>query len=131
DEATVPVAGVEPVAAAQRMVAAVRPAAPARGLAAGEMLARHPPLRDLLGPGRIREIEDDDDVADEPVLLGRDVGVAAVAIEAMRAARAVMADLARPGLVRNVVDLDAAGEVGRPLAAGGAVELVVHQHDVA
>src|SRR6266568_3370060 len=80
-KATMPVAGIEPVAAAQRMMAAVAAAEPTCRLAAFGPLPGHPPAGDRLGPRRVGEVEDDDNVADKAVLLRRDVGVGAVRIE--------------------------------------------------
>src|SRR4029077_18776525 len=82
-EAAMPIARVEPVAAAQRMMAAMPAPLPGRGLAAGGPLPRHPPFRDRLGPVRVGEVEDHDDVADIALFLRRDVGVGAVRIEAV------------------------------------------------
>src|SRR5216684_4521494 len=72
-KAAMPVAGIEPVAAAQRVMAAVTAALPALSLATLGPLPFHPPAGDRLGPRRVGEIEDHDDVADKAVLLGRDV----------------------------------------------------------
>src|SRR5204863_8392263 len=80
-KAAMPIARIEPVAAAQRMMAAMPAPLPGRGLAAGGPLPRHPPARDRLGPGRVGEVEDHDDVADIALFLRRDVGIGAVRIE--------------------------------------------------
>ena len=101
-EAAVPITRIEPVAAPQRVMAAVPPALPGRRLAACGPLPRHPPAGDRLGPGRVGEIEDHDDVADIAVLLGRDVGIAPVRIEAVRAAAICNGPIGR-GLVRSVM----------------------------
>ena len=80
----VPVARIEPVAAAQRVVTAMPPPRPSRLLAAFGPLTLHPPARDRLGPCRVGEVEDHDDVADKPVFLGRDIRIAPVRIETVR-----------------------------------------------
>src|SRR5216683_5776084 len=68
-EAAMPVAGIEPVAAAQRVMAAMAAALPALALAAFRPLSRHPPAGDRLGVRRVGEVEDHDDVADKAILL--------------------------------------------------------------
>src|SRR5215469_17835452 len=83
DEAAVPIAGIEPVALAQRMMAAVRRALPVRLLAAGGPLSRHPPTADLAGVRRVPEVEDHHDIAAIALDRRRDIGVAPVEIEAM------------------------------------------------
>src|SRR5437899_11800437 len=76
DEASVPVAHVEPGAEADRVVAAVRAARPGRRLTARDPLARHPPAADLPGPARVLEVEDHHDVPDVAVELRRGVRLA-------------------------------------------------------
>ena len=89
----VPVADVEPVAHAQRVMAARLRSFHRVVLAAGRPLARHPPAPDLSRIGRVLEVEDHHDVADIAVGGRRDIGVAAVEIEAVHA-RAAGAPLA-------------------------------------
>src|SRR5216684_8807114 len=98
-EAAMPVAGIKPVAAAQRVMAAMAAALPALALAAVRPLPLHPPARYRLGPRRVGEVEDHNDVADKAIFLRRDVGIGAVGIEAVRAQRLVMPDRARLGAV--------------------------------
>ena len=136
-----PAAGPELVAEAQRMMQAVAPPDPRGFFTAGQMLARHPPARHFLGPRRIADVVDDEDVADVAFHLGRDVGVAAVHVEAMHTAspRALMLDQLRPLAIRDVVQLEAAVRVRRfldravdPLAAGfSQVLLDVDDHQIA
>src|SRR5262249_4208105 len=116
-DARVPAASPESVAGAQRVMQAVAAPGPARLLAAGEMLPRQPPARDFLRPRRIAEVVDDEDVADVPGYLGRDVRVALVHVEAVHtdAAGLLERDELRLRPVRHVVDLEAAAVVGRAL----------------
>ena len=74
------------------------------------MLARHPPARDFPWRARIGDVVDDEDVADESVHLGRDVGVAGIHREAVHADAAGLLIGDALGLcgVRNVIDLEAA-----------------------
>src|SRR5262249_27004229 len=83
---------------------------PRRGLAAGDMLARHPPARYLLRRERVAQIVDDEDVSDIARHLRRDIGVALIHIKAMDtdAAGLVMADELGSGRHRDVIDLEAA-----------------------
>ncbi len=67
------------------MVQAIALARPGRLLAAGDVLARQPPARDLTRIGRIGKVVDDEDIADEPLHLGGDVGVVLVHVEAVHA----------------------------------------------
>src|SRR5262245_64219520 len=96
---------------------AVATPSPARLLAPGEMLPRQPPTGDFLRPRRIAEIVDDEDVADVPDHLGRDVRVALVHVEAVHADAAGLLerDELRIYPVRHVVDLEAAAVVGPAL----------------
>ena len=125
-----PVADIEPVAHAQRMVAARRhPICPWILLAARLPLAGNPPAADLERLRRIGEIEDHHDVADIAFHRRRDVGVAAVEIEAVHAAadRAPFGDQLRCGGLGDVVDVDPAAEV----VSGSALAelLVIDDHD--
>src|SRR4029077_10108331 len=85
-------------------------AGPGGRLAARDMLARHPPARDFSGPARIGDVVNDEDVADEAVHLGRDVGVASIHRETMHADAAGLlgGDQLRLRRVGYVVDLEAA-----------------------
>ena len=142
DEPAVPVAGVEPVAGAQRVMALVRGAFPGRLLAARDPLPRHPPAADFLGLRRILQVEDHHDVADIAVHRRRDVGIAAVEVEAMHAARIVrpgrvgrlpVRDQFRLCRVRHVVDAEPAVKtLGQDLAARHLrpKDLTVGDHDV-
>src|SRR5262245_10654951 len=127
-EPTTPEAYLEPMADADRVVAAVLPPRPGRRLAAGGPLPRHPPAAHFLGPARIGQIEDQHDVADVAVHLGRDVGVAAIDGEAVpaRAAATPARDRARTDPRRDVVDTEPARWIGRRGLA--AVGLAVHEH---
>src|SRR5438270_123101 len=108
-----PAARPELIAGAQRVVQAGAPADPGGLLAARDMLARHPPARHFLRQRRIADGVDDQNVADVALYLGRDIGVAAVHIEAMHAAspRALMLDELRPPAIGGVVELEAAVRV--------------------
>ena len=68
-------------------MAFVRVVLPRRLFAAGSPLPRHPPAADFLRFRRIFEVENHHDVADVAVHGRRDVGIAAVEIEAVYAAR--------------------------------------------
>jgi hypothetical protein len=111
--------GPELVADPQGVVQAVLVALPARRLAAGQVLARHPPTRHLFRSRRIANVVDHQDVADVALHLGRDVGVALVDVEAVdaEAEGLVVGDQLRPGLVGDVVDPEPA--VGIAALAGG------------
>ena len=89
-------------------------ARPGRLLAAGEVLARHPPARHFLGLRRVADVVDHQDVADVAFHLGRDVGVVLVHVEAVHAAAvgAVMRDQLRLAAVGDVVELEAAFSIG-------------------
>src|SRR5215469_11495326 len=106
DEAAVPIAGIEPVALAQRMMAAVRGALPARLLAAADPLSGHPPTANLARVRRVAEVEDHHDVAAIALHRGRDIGVASVEIEAMDAHAIGLpaCNLARVRRLRHVID---------------------------
>jgi len=79
EQAVMPVTDVEAIAHAQGMMAARRdPIIPGIGLPAGFPLARNPPATDFDRTGRIREIEDQHDVADITFGGGRKVGIAAI-----------------------------------------------------
>ena len=131
DEKTVmPVADIEPVAVAQRMMAARRhPIRPRIVLAARLPLAGNPPAPDLDRLCGIREVEDHHDIADVAFDRRRDVGVAAVEIEAMHAAAdgRPFGDQLRLARPRNVVDRDTAADLA---AAGFAELLMIDDHDV-
>jgi len=60
-------------------------AGPARLFAGGDILPWHPPARDFPWVFRIAQIVDDQDVAEEALHLGGDVGVTLVHVEAMHA----------------------------------------------
>ena len=140
-QARVPAARPELIAEAQRMVQAVFAPDPGRLFAGRDMLARHPPARHFLGPRRIADVVDDEDVADVAFHLGRDVGAAAVHVEAMHTAspRALMLDQLRPPAIGDVVELEAAvrvrGLLGRAVDAVAAgfsqVLLDVDDHQIA
>ena len=68
-----------------RMVQAVLGALRMRRIAAGDVLSLHPPARHFHRLGRIADVVDDQDVADEAFHLGRDIGVVLVDIETMHA----------------------------------------------
>ena len=106
----VPAARPHLVAEAQRVMQPVLAAEPGRRLAARDVLARHPPARQLLRLRRVAHVVDDQDVADIAFHLGRDVGVALVHIEAMHADAAglLVRDLLRLRRIGDVVDLEAA-----------------------
>ena len=123
-----PVADIETLAQPQGMVAARRyPIIPRIILAAGLPLAGNPPPPDLDRFGGIGEVEDHHDVADVALGRGRDVGEAAVEIEAVHAAaRSRHLRSALAGWARDVVDRKAAAELG---GAAVAEPLVVDDHD--
>src|SRR5689334_10360518 len=87
----------------------VTTAGPRRRLAGGDVLARHPPARDFAWVPWIRDVVGDEDVADEAVHLGRDVGVARIHREAMHADAAglLMGDQSRLRRIADVVNLEA------------------------
>ena len=89
--------GPELVLVAQGVMQPVLVALPRRPLAAGDVLARHPPARDFGWLVRLGDVVDHQDVADIALHLGRDVGVAVIHVEAVDADTAglVMHDLAR------------------------------------
>src|SRR5471032_1337465 len=91
------------------MVAAVVLRLPARCLAAGGPLPLHPPAADLLGPGRVLQVEDHDDGADITLQFSGDVGVAAIEGEAVhaRAGTFPVADVARAARPADVEDAQA------------------------
>ena len=105
-----PAARPQLVALAQRVMQAVIHSRPGRLLAAGDMLARHPPARDLGRALRITQIVNDEDVAEIALHLGRDIGVALVHVEAVHAdaARLLMHDQARLGGIRDIPHLESA-----------------------
>src|SRR5947208_9049203 len=74
DEAAVPIAGIEPLALAQRMMAAVRGARPSGLFAAGSPLSGHPPAADLARTRRVAKVEDHHDVAAIALHRRRDIG---------------------------------------------------------
>src|ERR1700676_3772114 len=101
-----PIADIEPVAPAQRMMAAMRRALPARLLAAAGPLSGHPPAPDLARLRGVAEVEDHHDVAAIALDRRRDIGVAAVEIEAMDARTVGLpaGDLARACRCGHVID---------------------------
>ena len=113
-DARVPDGRPQLVLVAQRMMKAVLVALPRRRFAAGDVLAGHPPARDLGGVRRILEIVDDEDVADEAFHLGGDVCVVLVHVEAVHAeaVRLHVTEQAGLILVGDVPDLEAAFGVG-------------------
>ena len=122
-----PVAGVESIAAPDRMVALVRGAFPRRRLAAADPLARHPPPAHFFGPRGILEIQDHRDASDVSFDMRRDVGVAAVEGEPMHAAVGLKkSDLFGFFPVGNIVNFES-----RRLLLFAAISFQVHQHDIA
>ena len=115
--APVPQARPEFVPIAQRVVQPGPAPGPGGGFAAGGVLPGYPPARDFLGPAGVAYIVDDQDVADVAGHFGRNIGVVLVHVEAVHAyAAGLLVDQqAGPGLVRDVVDLEAAAVVGPAL----------------
>src|ERR1044072_1344750 len=88
----------------------VAPAGPCGGFAARDVLPRHPTARPLSGSARIGCVVDDEDVADEALHLGRDVGIARIHRKTMDtdAAGLLIGDQLRPFRIGDVVDLESA-----------------------
>ena len=80
-----PAAGIHLRAAAHRMVQAVLGPLRMRLVAARHVLPLHRPARDLHRLRRIADIVDDQDVADEALHFGGDIGVVFVDIKTMHA----------------------------------------------
>src|SRR5580765_4046777 len=74
------------------------------GLAAHDMLAIHPPSGDLGRFRRIANIVDDQNIADEPFHLCRDISVGLVDIEAMHALAVSLNESDQFG-VRAIIDV--------------------------
>src|SRR5580700_4431747 len=129
DAAAVPVADIQAIAAPDRMVATVVLRLPARCFAAGGPLPLHPPAADLFRPGRVLQVEDHDDGADIALLLGGNVGVAAIEGETVHTHPGAlpMADVARIARSADVEDAEADEIISRLLAAR---TLAVGHHDV-
>ena len=113
-EAAVPAARPHLIAEAQRVVQPVPLAGPARLFAGRDILPGHPPARDFARPFRIVQIVDHQDIADEALHLGGDVGVALVHVEAVHADAAgqLMMDQRRLCRIGDVVDAEAAIAIG-------------------
>src|SRR5882724_7029737 len=111
------------------MVAAVVLRLPAWCFAAGGPLPLHPPAADLLRPGRVLQVEDHDDGADIALLLGGNVGVAAIEGEAVHPHPGAlpMADVARIARSADVEDAQPDEIISRLLAPR---TLAVGHHDV-
>src|SRR5205807_4891346 len=120
---------VEAIAAPDRMVTAMVLRFPAGCLAAGGPLPLHPPATDLLGPGRILQVEDHDDGADIALLLRGNVGVAAIKGETVHTHPGTlpMANVARIARSADIEDAQPDEITGRLLAPR---PLAVHHHDV-
>src|SRR5216683_100111 len=129
DAATVPVADIKAIASPDRVVAAMVLRLPAGRFAPGDPLPLHPPTTDLLGPGRILQVEDHDDGADVALLLRGNVGVAAIEGETVHTHSGAlpMADVARIARSADVEDAQPDEITGRLVAPR---TLAVHHHDV-
>ncbi len=127
-----PAARIHLVAAAHGVMQAVLGRLRMRGLAAGDVLPLHPPARHLDRPRRIAEVVDDENVADEPFHLGRDVGVTLVDVETMHAFAVSPHEGHELGVgaILDVVDAEA-GIDELVAAAGAGLVLGIREHEVA
>src|SRR5262245_27192550 len=129
EEPVMPVADIEAIAHAQRMMTTRRgPVVPRIRFSSGLPLPGDPPPPHLDRAGGIGEIEDHHDVADIALGRRRQISVAAVEIVAVHTAAggAPLGDQLRRAGARDVIDCDAAAELGRSALAQ---PLVVDDHD--
>ena len=112
----------------KRMVAAFR----VSGLATCRILARHPPARDLNRLRRIFDVVDDENVADETLHLGRDVGVVLVKVEAVDPSGMGSHERDQPGIgpVLDVVDAKSSVRIALAIACPG-LNFGIHEHEIA
>ena len=103
-----------------------------RRLAAPDVLPVHPPARDLDRPRRIADVVDDEDVADKPLHLGRDIGVALIDVETVDALAVGLHEGHEPGIgrIRDVVDAKA-GILEFVAPAGAGLVLGIGDHQIA
>src|SRR4051812_44512741 len=108
-----PIGDMQPVTQAQRMMTTrLHVFAPRILLAAGRVLPRKPPPPSFLRPRRVLQVEDHDEVANIAVRSRRNVGIAAIEVEAMNAGATCLplVDQTRSCGTRDIIEPKPAAE---------------------